>query len=66
MTKREARRLALLIAWDELVRSLDVSDEWVRHTETDVVFTVKEMKQVKQEAKVIVDALDRRAKVAEK
>lgn len=66
MTKREARRLALLIAWDELVRSLDVSDEWVRHPETDVVFTVKEMKQVKQEAKVIVDALDRRAKVAEK
>jgi UDP-N-acetylmuramate-alanine ligase len=61
MRKREARRLALLIAWDELSRSLDVSDEWAHHPETDVPFTVEEMKKVKQEAEKIVEVLERRA-----
>ena len=61
MTRREARRLALLIAWDELVRSLDVSDEWDRHPETDVEFTVAEVKMVKEEGRKIAGVLSRKA-----
>ena len=60
MTKREARRLALLVACDELTRSLDVSDEWFRHPETDAVFTKGEAKLVMQEAKAIVEAMEKR------
>jgi len=31
MTRREARRLALLVVLQELSASLDTSDEWARH-----------------------------------
>lgn len=58
MTKREVRRIALLIAWDDLSRSLDTSDEWTRHPETDIAFTVQETEQIKREAKVFLDALE--------
>ena len=61
MTRREARRLALLIAWDDLIRSLDVSDEWCRHPETDVEFTVAEVKMVKEEGRKIAGVLSRKA-----
>ncbi len=61
MTRREARRLALLVAWDELVRSLDVSDEWSRHPETDVELTMAEVKMVKEEGRKITEVLSRKA-----
>jgi hypothetical protein len=61
MTRREARRLALLIAWDDLCRSLDTSDEWVRHPETDEEFTVAEVKMVKEEGRKITEVLSRKA-----
>lgn len=60
MIRKEARRLALLIAWDDLGRSLDVSDEWSRHPESDREFTVEETAQIKREAKVFLDALETR------
>ena len=61
MTRREARRLALLIAWDDLSRSLDTSDEWVRHPETDEEFTAAEVKMVKEEGRKIAEVLSRKA-----
>jgi len=58
MTRREARRLALLIAWDELGRGLDTSDEWASHPETGEPFTVAECTKVKAEGRRVVDSLD--------
>lgn len=61
MTRREARRLALLIAWDDLIRSLDVLDEWCRHPETDEELTTDDVKKVKSEARKIAEVLSRKA-----
>jgi hypothetical protein len=61
MTRREARRLALLVVLQELSASLDTSDEWVRHPETDDELTPDEVKKVKSEARKIVDELEARA-----
>ena len=61
MTRREARRLVLLIVWDDLIRSLDVSDEWLRHPETDEELTTDDVKKVKSEARKIAEVLSRKA-----
>jgi hypothetical protein len=50
MTKREARRLALLIIHAEIDGSLCTSDEWCRHPEDDREFTRAEMERVKDSA----------------
>lgn len=60
MTRKEARRLALLTVLTEIQISLDVSDEWCRHPETDAEFTRREALQVRTEAQRFVDALERR------
>jgi hypothetical protein len=61
VTRREAHRLALLVIVDDLSLSLDISDEWTRHPETDVELTLDEVKKVKSEARKIVDELTDRA-----
>ena len=61
MNAREARRLALLIIWDETARGLDTSDEWVSHPETGEPFTREECLKVKSEGQKFVDALEVRA-----
>jgi len=66
MTRREAKRIALLIVWDEIGRSLDVSSEWERHPESDKLFTKEEVEKVKREAKAFLDSLETRIGRAEK
>jgi hypothetical protein len=66
MTRREAQRLALLVAWDELSRSLDTSDEWVRHPETDDELSMEEVKKIKAEARKIVADLEKKANALSK
>ena len=61
MTRREARRLVLLIVWDDLIRSLDVSDEWCRHPETNEPLNPNDVKKVKEEARKIAEVLSRKA-----
>ena len=61
MTRREARRLALLIAWDDLSCSLNTSDEWYRHPETDEPLAPNDVKKVKEEARKIAKVLSRKA-----
>lgn len=61
MTRREARRLVLLIVWDDLIRSLDVSDEWCRHPETNEPLDPNDVKKVKEEARKIAGVLSRKA-----
>jgi hypothetical protein len=61
VNEREAKRLAILIAWDDLVRSLDTSDEWVRHPETDRLLTLDEVRKVKDQARQIANGLEARA-----
>lgn len=60
MTRREARRLALILICDELGRSLDVSDEWVFHPESDVRLTKDESALVRAEANAILRSLESR------
>jgi hypothetical protein len=50
MTKREARRLALLIIDSEIRGSIDVSDEWRRHPETDAELSLVDARKVMAEA----------------
>lgn len=47
MTKHEAKRLALLVIWNEIDLSLDASDEWASHPENGNDFTLEEYRQVK-------------------
>ena len=61
MTQREARRLALLIVADEVGRSLDVSEEWERHPETDAEFSRDDGVKVRSQARRIVARLARAA-----
>lgn len=61
MTRREARRLVLLIVWDDLIRSLDVSDEWCRHPETNEPLDPNDVKKVKEEARKIAGVLSQKA-----
>lgn len=61
MTRREARRLALLIVWDDTVRSLDVSDEWYRHPETNEELSKEDVGRIKAEGRRIVDTLSKQA-----
>ena len=60
MRATEARRLALLIILDEALRSLDVSDEWERHPETDVAFTRADKLKVRTEAELFLRQLNKR------
>ena len=55
MNKREARRLALLVIWNEIDGSLEASDEWVRHPENDREFTSDEVKKVKDAGRKWLD-----------
>lgn len=48
MTQREARRLALLVIWQEISGSLDTSDEWLRDPETDRAFAQDEVLAVRE------------------
>jgi hypothetical protein len=60
VTRREAKHLALVVIADELTRTLDVSDEWDRHPETDEKLTLGETLKVRREAQLILDSLERR------
>ena len=61
MNRREARRLALLIVWEETLRGLDVSDEWISHPETNDPFTRADCIKVKDEGAKIVASLEAQA-----
>lgn len=61
MTAREARRVALLILLDEGSRSLDVSDEWERHPETDQLLSRDDGVRVRSQARAFLRSLERRA-----
>ena len=60
MTKREARRIALLVIADEVGGSLEVSDEWARHPETDRLLEPDERTKVVTEARQFLAALETR------
>ena len=51
----------LLIVWDDLIRSLDISDEWCRHPETNEPLDPNDVKKVKEEARKIAEVLSRKA-----
>lgn len=61
MSRREARRLALLVVLNDLIGALDTSDEWLRHPETDEELTPDDVRKVKTEGRKIVDTLEARA-----
>lgn len=56
MTKREARRLAMITIWNEIEGSLEASDEWARHPETDEPFTREERSKVEAAGRAWMDA----------
>ena len=58
MTQTEARRLALLIVADEVDRSLDVSDEWTLHPETNAAFNREDCVKVKAQARRFLKRLE--------
>jgi len=57
---REAKRLATVIVCDDLTRSLDVSDEWARHPETDAELTTEESTKVRAQGRKLADELEAR------
>ena len=60
MNKRQARRLAMLTIANDLRGSLDVSDEWERHPETDTLFTRADYDKVREEAARFLTSLEAR------
>ena len=60
MRQREARRLALLIIATDIDMSLDVSDEWARHPETDAKLDPDDCVKVKEQARRFLAQLERR------
>jgi hypothetical protein len=60
MTKREAGRLALLVVANELRGSLDVSDEWVSHPETNETLSRDERAMIRTEGERFLSALEER------
>jgi hypothetical protein len=60
MRAAEAKRLAFLIILHEVGASLDTSDEWLRHPETDEQFTREEVVKVKAKAQYFLGQLERR------
>lgn len=57
ITKREIKRLALLIAADELDRSTDLSAEWGLHPETNENLPGEVREALKEEARRMVSGL---------
>jgi hypothetical protein len=60
MRAREAKRLALLVILHDVGASLDISDEWLRHPETDEPFSRDERAKVKAQAGMFLKTLERR------
>jgi hypothetical protein len=58
VTQTEARRLALLIIVDETGRSLDVSDEWTLHPETNAPFNRDDYVKVTAQARRFLKRLE--------
>ena len=56
MTKREARHIALLVIHHEVEVSIDNSDEWFRHPETDVLLARGDVVKIKEEARRIAES----------
>lgn len=51
MRATEVKRLALLIIFHDVEASLDISDEWLRHPETDEPFTREELEKVRAQGR---------------
>jgi hypothetical protein len=60
MRSGEAKRLALLTILHDVGASLDTSDEWLRHPETDAVYTREERLKVRAKATDFLGELERR------
>lgn len=60
MRAGEAKRLALLTILHDVGASLDMSDEWLRHPETDAVYTREERMKVRAKAQEFLGILERR------
>lgn len=60
MRSGEAKRLALLTILHDVGASLDMSDEWLRHPETDAVYTREERLKVRAKAQEFLGILERR------
>lgn len=60
MRAAEAKRCAILIILHEVGASLDTSDEWLRHPETDQPFNREEVMKVKAKVVEFLGTLERR------
>ena len=60
MTKREARRIAMRTIIEEVDRMIDVSDEWLRHPDTHAPHAPEDVGKIKDAARDIVAAWNRR------